>query len=406
MDLDLDQPLLYQESQSPAERERQMESNRSSVAKYRANQTPQARELRLETDDSQTSLFRSTQDPDARNLRMEFHAVQTAQQRANETPDDRQQRQQLDAAQTSIHRANENPGERQQRQSLDAEQTVQQRANETPAQRLQRNQTNSARTALQRANEIAQEAPTIQNLDNARHAQTNSKLYIGLGMKCNVDQLNMYGLEPILLGKMTTICYFCKAIGIRCENRGTILQPDFGIMCCNAVQYHERIIPMPSTPAYFQNIFTSQDPLYKYFRTHIRKFNSGLCMASMKATNETLRPAAISAFTISGTVYRGIGSLTNEPQVTPRNIQTYFYDHGEQAKQRTDLFRGTSVEENQKVENLFRTIHEELIACENSYLISFLTVNEIISNMDNPPADIQIAIHADRKTKCRASRST
>jgi hypothetical protein len=89
--------------------------------------------------------------------------------------------------------------------------------------------------------------------------------------------------------------------------------------------------------------------------------------------NEKTIPNGFSSYRISGQIFRTIRNIRNAPDESPRCIQTYFYDHGEQASRDAGFFNGRTP--------LDGSIQQQLVACRNSYLISFLSLHEIVQNM-------------------------
>jgi hypothetical protein len=78
-------------------------------------------------------------------------------------------------------------------------------------------------------------------------------------------------------------------------------------------------------------------------------------------------------------------------------LQTYFYDEDEQAELRAQLCRNENDVYNQQNLSLFHSIHQALLECGNTYLQSFLCINEVIQQMPFPPEEIKISIHADMR---------
>ena len=133
-------------------------------------------------------------------------------------------------------------------------------------------------------------------------------------------------------GLMDFVCTHCGAIGFRKENCGTLSSIHFGIICCNSGKTHSVIEPQVELPDYFQTLFTSYQPIYKYFRKNIRRFNGGLCMVSVHAKDETANryQGGVACYRISGQVFRTIGNIQNNDGA-PHFLQTYFYDNEDQA---------------------------------------------------------------------------
>lgn len=226
------------------------------------------------------------------------------------------------------------------------------------------------------------------------------RAFRSFGLKCNFDT----SMEQVLsitqdyLGPMNFACQYCNALGYKDENRGTAGSIHFGNMCCHK---GNTVVPqLQPPPANLMQLYTSQDSTSKFFRKNIRKFNSGLSMASTRFDTDatvTNHQGGLSSFKIRGQLYRCIGPLQPMENAQPRCIQTYFYDQDEQANIRADYFAS---DENGGADRelylmLFDQLQQILTECQNTYLMSFLSVREVIQRMNVPPEELRIAIHAD-----------
>ena len=161
---------------------------------------------------------------------------------------------------------------------------------------------------------------------------TESSQYVRRGILCDIDNIDFANMVPMHQGLMDFVCTYCGAIGFRKENHGTLSSIHFGIVCCNSGKTHITIDPQVELPDYFQTLFTSDQPIYKYFRKNIQRFNAGLCMVSMHAKDETANryQGGVACYRISGQVFRTIGNIWNNDGA-PHFLQTYFYDNEDQA---------------------------------------------------------------------------
>ena len=116
----------------------------------------------------------------------------------------------------------------------------------------------------------------------------------------------------------------------------------------------------------------------------------------MHAKDETANryQGGVACYRISGQDFRTIGNIQNNDGA-PHFLQTYFYDNEDQATIRAGFYNGANALENQRNTQLFRDIHEALLQCPNTYLLSFLSVNEYIQREQIQPNNLRIAIHAD-----------
>jgi hypothetical protein len=102
--------------------------------------------------------------------------------------------------------------------------------------------------------------------------------------------------------------------------------PQFGLCCLSG---KVKVESLPDPPAQLVDLLTKDDPQARRFRSNIRKFNAGLAMASMKATDASVQ-GGVASYTVQGVVYRRIGPLRNASDREPACLQTYFYDEEEQ----------------------------------------------------------------------------
>ena len=158
---------------------------------------------------------------------------------------------------------------------------------------------------------------------------------------------------------------------------------------------------IPKLPLFFQKLYTGENEISKFFPNIIRKFNSGLAMASTKVDKDATTSnvhGGIASYRIQGCLYRYIGALRNNNGENPRCLQTYFYTAEEQATIRTMSHVESNAKEKEKsmVHKLFFNLHQQLLQCKNKYLTSFLSVNEVIKKLDVKPEEVKICLHADK----------
>ena len=103
-------------------------------------------------------------------------------------------------------------------------------------------------------------------------------------------------------------------------------RPQFGL-CCLSGKISLEALKNP--PPELQQFVAEDNPMARQFRSNIRKFNAGLSMASMTATDTSLQ-GGVASFTVQGVIYRRIGPLRNAVDREPACLQTYFYDEEEQ----------------------------------------------------------------------------
>ena len=85
--------------------------------------------------------------------------------------------------------------------------------------------------------------------------------------------------------------------------------------------------------------------------------------------------------------------LQQEGSTQPNCMQTYFHDPKFQARHRS--MRGSGSSEDLELRTtIFRNLHRCLIDCNNSYLRSFLSVNEYITKHNLDPQEFSIVMHS------------
>ncbi len=160
--------------------------------------------------------------------------------------------------------------------------------------------------------------------------QDKDKTFTPQAGLADIDELDQKMLPDTLeLSSMTTTCYFCGALGFQSEaNITSDGRYHFGSMCCKKGEI--KIRPPPPVPTPIQELFDPKNDTAKFFLPNIRKFNSGMSMASFQFSDMTMPGAAM--IRIQGQVQRHIGSLISRRQSQARNIQTYFLDEHLQAQ--------------------------------------------------------------------------
>ena len=193
-------------------------------------------------------------------------------------------------------------------------------------------------------------------------------------------------------GLMDRICPHCQSFMWLGERTGgSSTQPQFGICCLSG----KIIIPaVPDPLAILMGLNTNNDVQSKQFRKNIRKFNSGMAMASMK-TNDATLAGGLASYRIQGVVYRMIGPPRNSDDQQPACLQTHFFDTEEQVRLRS-VRQPLNPGEAQLDSDIYRMLSTVLTNAPNVYLMSFLTVQEQI-DAGNIPPNVQVGIHADKR---------
>ena len=210
----------------------------------------------------------------------------------------------------------------------------------------------------------------------------------------SVDELEYSSLDwpQHTCGLMDIQCPHCHSLMWLGEKTGgSSAQPKFGICCMSGKVEIPRI---PDPPDSLLRMFTSNENIAKHFRKNIRKFNSGMAMASMKTTDATIA-GGLASYRIQGVVYRMIGPPRNATNQQPACLQTYFFDLDEQVRLRT-LRQPPNPGEAQLDSEVFRALIKILNEAPNAYLNSYITIQEQI-DAGNILPNVRVGIHADKR---------
>ena len=159
--------------------------------------------------------------------------------------------------------------------------------------------------------------------------------YLNIGGKTDIDTLQAADLPSVYkLSEDYTadkVCGHCGAMGYHSElvstgRRGS--QPNFGKLCCHGGKVNLILFPQP--PDSLKNLIDGTDDDSSFFLKNIRKFNSGMAMASFQFTDTTVGGNK-SMIRIQGQVYHCVGPMRNAAVNSTNFIQTYFLDPEQQA---------------------------------------------------------------------------
>ena len=267
------------------------------------------------------SQDRQNEGDDAKRRRHESDRQRQKDQRSKETEEETQERLQLDRQRKQEQRSKETEEETQERLQLETQRIRERRRKETELQTQERLQLDRQRQHERRTrNEI-------------RHRQKNS----GAALHCNIDEF-ITPPHVFSVGLRNKKCPKCQALMWEPERLAKSSQknPMYGL-CCLSGKVNIEDIPQP--PEELIHLYQNQSPISRHFMKHIRKFNAGMAMASMKADKEPMKgQRGISSYVVQGVVYRRIGPLRNDPNTEPACLQTYFYDDDNQVNIKYEQF--------------------------------------------------------------------
>ena len=127
---------------------------------------------------------------------------------------------------------------------------------------------------------------------------------------------------------MDVLCPSCLAKHWMAERRSdsSDQHPKFG-MCCQKGNIW--LPPLEDLPAELQELYESDTPLARHFRTNIRHFNNALAMTSLgEAAGRRLRldTSAPWVYKVQGAMHHIMGSLLPDDAHPPSYAQLYYYD--------------------------------------------------------------------------------
>ena len=109
-----------------------------------------------------------------------------------------------------------------------------------------------------------------------------------------------------------------RSDGFKSENKGSSTHPHLGKLCY--LQGKINLPHFPELPPTLNALLTENNHDSVKFRKNIRKFNSGMAMASHIVDERTIRTGAPGAYTTKGMVYHKLGPMTPMPGRRPRHL--------------------------------------------------------------------------------------
>ena len=100
-------------------------------------------------------------------------------------------------------------------------------------------------------------------------------------------------------------------------------KPIFGTCCFNS---DVQLPFLQQLPQFLFELYTANTPIAKYFKTHIRKYNSALAFTSLKYKPDTRIRGGLQCFQIHGALYHMAGPLENSINTKPQYAQLFLYD--------------------------------------------------------------------------------
>ena len=325
--------------------------------------------------------------PQQRKEQQHKNAVCKQQARKQLSPQQLQKQRYTDAQQKHKAKIQQNPQQQQQE------------ARDKCAQYMRQYRKQSA--CLEPSNSLP--IPTCQTKKQAarneivtvmEHQQIPQQPVLNSGRICNIDtwKTTSETVHYYTCGLMTVRCRDCDSLMFMTERlaRSSKTTPKFGLCCLSG---KINLPPVPEPPQQLHEFYYGNTAIAKHFQANIRKFNCGLSMATMKATNATML-GGIANFRIHGQVFRLMGPPLPSQNMQSSSLQSYFYDPEEQVTRRLQILPSRPQHE-ERDRAVFETL-QSILQQHNSYLQSFLHIYQIVES-GQLPKEIFITIHADKK---------
>ena len=215
----------------------------------------------------------------------------------------------------------------------------------------------------------AQRAGNTESMRTRRHEARNTHLAQmegAFGTK-DIDDLQPEDLpQEFSLGPMDVVCVHCSALGFKSEKTFG-REVCFGQLCCCSGKISLPHFPNPLTR--LNDLIHGRNADSAFFLKNIRKFNSGMAMATLQM-NEINPANGASMICIQGEVVRRVGPVNAANLESTLGIQTHWLDIEAEANTRTSLLLGqtASATKVRRTRQLFRRCHLALNNANNSHL--------------------------------------
>ena len=117
------------------------------------------------------------------------------------------------------------------------------------------------------------------------------------------------------IGTMTDVCMYCKVLKWSKET---------SMICCKNGQVY--LPTLPPLPQYLNDLFYLNTPEASFFRKHVRSFNNGFSLASIKVTERRFPGQFCPSVIFQGKLYKYTGPLQADENTVPRFSQLYVCD--------------------------------------------------------------------------------
>lgn len=230
----------------------------------------------------------------------------------------------------------------------------------------------------------SKEHPEVSRNSTAKHDPTGTKrtsrrILSWKTKQCSgfnyISNINYESDKIVILGPMTSVCKFCRALKWKDESAG---------MCCSSGKV--QLPPLMPLPEPLKGLILGYHPAHPHFIDRVRKYNACFQMTSFGAKNLT-EGNFMPTFKVQGQVYHRIGSLISSSPDDAKFLQIYFIGEDDrEVKLRCGCFPEVK---QQLVQQLQTMLHEN-----NIY------IKELKYTMSKVPKgeQFEVVIHADRKT--------
>jgi hypothetical protein len=186
------------------------------------------------------------------------------------------------------------------------------------------------------------------------------------------------------IGVMNICCSFCDALHWLDErvSSSRIGRPEFG-MCCGHGKVRLRSLRVPPFPLY--DLFTSNTPQAKEFRTNIVRYNAALAFTSLGVkVDHSIVGRGPPVFRIHGELRHLSGSLLPEESEVPCYSQLYIYDPDMAYRYRISRNDNLSL-------NTMRSL-QQVMSAYNAYTPIYQHAYEVLRRYDAPDYTVKLCV--------------
>ena len=295
-------------------------------------------------------------------------------------------------------RSRQTPKEKIEHREVNRKEEQKSHSRQTPKENIEHREVNRKEHQKSRSQRTSKQVAE----QNQKKRQAHSNDFFKIALNCDVTQV-----EPYQLGPMEVTCTFCQAVGYASEVVPCGGGVSFGKLCCNqGDRVIETFRSQPEDP-FLLHLYSSNDAMSKFFRTHVRSFNSNMGMASFVGKQApAVKKGPPRAYTVQGQMRRMVGPMYPREGDTASFLQVYFFDAAEATKIRENMI--PTFEKNNEVamrHDILFKLHKSLMNSNNPYINDYITVKEFIDKHPHPIPEYSISMHADHRPEHSHARN-